>query len=325
MASVSGSKQDSLRKVPFWRPRRLGHANLYVTDLERSMGFYNTVVGLEESYRRPSIKAGFLGNGNTHHDIGMVEVSSPLSRSGEAGLNHLAFELENEVDLVAGYQRAVAAEIDFPRTVDHDITRSIYGLDPDGNTVEIYADMTTEWRKLRTGVVTKPTPQWTPGTPPPGVASLYQENPEIRRVAAAIFHPTRITHVVLVARDYVGMLGYYRDRIGLELLCGDADSRFAVLGGTNGSRDLCLFRRREGWCAGLHHIGFAMRDADDLAASVGRLVGTSWELEREIDRPVRYCVHIKDPDGLRIQFYIDREDPLDALSSMDTETALFLA
>ena len=85
------------------------------------MRFYNSVVGLEESYRRPAIKAGFLGNGNTHHDIGMVEVTSPLSRTDEPGLNHLAFELENEVDLVAGYQKAVAAGIEFPRTVDHDI------------------------------------------------------------------------------------------------------------------------------------------------------------------------------------------------------------
>ena len=162
---------------PFWRPRRLGHANLYVTELERSMAFYHRVAGLEESYRRPPIKAGFLGNGNTHHDIGMVEVTSPVSRSAEAGLNHLAFELESEVDLVGGYLRAKASEIEFPRTVDHDITRSIYGLDPDGNTVEIYADMTKEWRKVRRGRVTKPVPQWTPGTPAPTTERLYHDDP----------------------------------------------------------------------------------------------------------------------------------------------------
>ena len=307
---------------PLWRPRRLGHANLYVTELDRSMRFYTEVVGLEESYRRPAVKAGFLGNGNTHHDIGMVEVTSSISRGVEAGLNHFAFELENEIELVDGCQRASAVE--FPRTVDHDITHSIYGDDPDGNSVEVYADVIKEWRAARTGIVTKPAPKWSPGHPPPRPESLYHEKPEIRRVEAAIFHPTRITHVVVVARDYEGMLEYYRSRIGLELIRGDAGTPFAVLGGTCGSRDLYLFRIREGWVPGLHHVGFPVWGETDLAASIERLAGAA-EVEREVDHPSRRCIHIKDPDGLRLQFYVDRGDALVALGEVDADTALFLA
>ena len=317
--------QDVARQLPFWRPRRLGHANLYVTELERSMTFYRQVAGLEESYRRPAIKAGFLGNGNTHHDIGMVEVTSPLSRSAEAGLNHLAFELENEVDLVDGYQRAKANGVRFPRTVDHDITRSIYGLDPDGNTVEIYADMTKEWRKVRHGTVTKPVPEWTPGTPSPTSECLYHRNPEIRRVDSAIFHPTRITHVVLVAGNFESMLAYYHEQIGLELVCGDAAGDVAVLGGTCGGSDVFLFRGHEGWNVGLHHMGFAVGDEDDLSASVSRLTDTGGEIECDIHTPARRCVHVRDPDGLRVQFYVDAGEPLDRLRAVDLETALFLA
>ena len=135
--------------------------------------------------------------------ISTKELDSPLDQLSAAAVRYriavgppLAFELENEVDLVDGYRRAAAEE--FPRTIDHDITRSIYGFDPDGNAVEIYADMTREWRTERTGVVTKPTPQWTPREPPPRAERLYHESPEIRRVEGAILHPTRITHVVLV-------------------------------------------------------------------------------------------------------------------------------
>ena len=312
-------------EFPFWRPRRLGHANLFVSDLERSMQFYNSVVGLEESYRRPAIKAGFLGNGNTHHDIGMVEVTSPLSRSDEAGLNHFAFELENEVALVDGYQKALAAEIEFPRTVDHDITRSIYGFDPDGNSVEIYADMIKDWRKARSGVVTKSTPQWNPGTPPPISDQLYHSDPEIRRVEAGIFHPTRITHVVFVTRDYEAMLGFYRDQIGLDLRHGGADGPFSVLGGTCGAQDLILFRGQNGWPTGLHHMGFRVCHESDLVTSVSHLAESHWELEREIDLPARRCIHVRDPDGLRVQFYVDRNDVMDGLADMDLDTALFLS
>ena len=39
-------------QAPFFRARRLGHANLFVTDVERSLDFYNRVVGIEEVYRK---------------------------------------------------------------------------------------------------------------------------------------------------------------------------------------------------------------------------------------------------------------------------------
>ncbi|PYN49060.1 MAG: hypothetical protein DMD95_02100 [Candidatus Rokuibacteriota bacterium] len=48
-----------------FHPRRLGHANLFVSDLDRSMRFYNAVCGLEEVRREPAIRIGFLSNGNT--------------------------------------------------------------------------------------------------------------------------------------------------------------------------------------------------------------------------------------------------------------------
>jgi catechol 2,3-dioxygenase len=80
-------------------PRRLGHVNLYVGDVDRSYNFYNSVVGLDESYVQPLNKAAFLGNNNTHHDVAVIDIHGPLGRGAGVGLNHLAFELENELDL----------------------------------------------------------------------------------------------------------------------------------------------------------------------------------------------------------------------------------
>src|SRR5690606_35249262 len=105
----------------YFRPRRMGHVNLVVGDLDESMRFYNAVIGFEESYRVIAIRGGFLSNGNTHHDIGMVESSGPAGRGRKPGLNHLAFELETEVDLVEGYNRAIKDGMVFQRTLDHDI------------------------------------------------------------------------------------------------------------------------------------------------------------------------------------------------------------
>ena len=111
-------------------PRRLGHVNLFVEDLERSLQFYEGVCGIEEVAREPGIGAGFLSNGNTHHDVGLIEVSEgtavrgrgghlqiPADRGKRAGLNHLGWELENEAELVAAYRRAQALALPVHRLV----------------------------------------------------------------------------------------------------------------------------------------------------------------------------------------------------------------
>src|SRR5690242_19116707 len=165
----------------YFAPRRLGHANLFISDIGRSMDFYKTVVGLEEVYFRPPVMAGFLSNGNTHHDVGLVDFHGPAGWRKECGLNHLGIELETEVDLLDGYRRALADEFKFQRTADHDIAHSVYCLDPDGNQIEIYADVTKNWRTQRTGIVMAPTIKWAPGVTPPLSEPQYVANPEIRR------------------------------------------------------------------------------------------------------------------------------------------------
>ena len=44
-------------------PRRIGHANLFVGDLEKSMHFYGAICGFEEVFREEHIGAGFLSGG----------------------------------------------------------------------------------------------------------------------------------------------------------------------------------------------------------------------------------------------------------------------
>ncbi len=68
-----------------FRPRRLGHANLWVDDLAKSEAFYNTVCGLAVEFTEPGLKASFLGTGNTPHDLGMIEVTGGKARYGAMG------------------------------------------------------------------------------------------------------------------------------------------------------------------------------------------------------------------------------------------------
>ena len=70
---------------PRFRPRRLGHVNLWVSDLERSIRFYEDVCGIELVRRERDILIAFHSNGNSHHDIGIIEISRGKDRYGRDG------------------------------------------------------------------------------------------------------------------------------------------------------------------------------------------------------------------------------------------------
>jgi catechol 2,3-dioxygenase len=310
----------------FFRPRRLGHANLFVSDYERASEFYQRVVGFEEVYRQPDNRASFLSNGNTYHDLGLTDVHSKYAaKDQKPGMWHLAFELETEADLVDGYNRAKAVGVEFAFVMDHDVARSVYKHDPDGNMVEIYADVEKDWRALRHGVIIKEKPKWVPGvTSVPKAERNYPDNPELAVVERALFHPRKITHVALVAEDFEAMFDYYVDIVGLAPLSGARNSATAVLRGTASAGDVTLYRKSAELRPGLHHVGFEVRDEADLQRSIKALPGSGIAVEREVDHPARHSVTIRDPDGLRLQFFVNRDWVPAAIAAAGRDEAPYL-
>jgi catechol 2,3-dioxygenase len=296
-------------------PRRLGHANLFVTDLDRSMTFYNRVCGLEEVRREPGIAAGFLTNGNTHHDIGLMEVGKEArvgvgghtqvaeSRMKRAGLNHLGWELENEKQLVEAYERAVAAGVEIHRTTDHQISHSVYVFDPEGNLNEFYADAMDDWRTVfnpdREDLISG---HWDPLAAPRDTRPRYSPNPDLRQVEGAAFHSLRITHAVLVAKDLERLRRFYEDVGGLTPVSEAPDGAFLCLKGTSARYDLVLFPEREGLAPGLHHVAFEVGDAD-LEPGAEMLKSLGFEAERRFEIESKRSIFVKDPDGIGIEFY----------------------
>lgn len=291
-------------KAPFFRARRLGHANLFVTDVDISLEFYNRVVGLEVVYRKAAMDnlegpavGGFLSNGNTHHDIAVFwHPDAPR-------LNHLAFELECEADLVTGYKVAVDAGSEF-RVADHDITRSLYTRDPDGNGIEIYSDSTKEWRKLRGDgrTVRYGEPDWTPGDPPRFTSAEsrnYHEDPELRWVEDAVFQPRRITHAALGVTDLEKSLEFYEGILGLRVLAGSAHEGHVELGGTTEGQHVILLESAE---SGLHHAGFEVWDNSELDESARKLEGCGLDVEYILEQGGDRGVVIRDPDGFMLEF-----------------------
>ena len=317
---------DKIGSRDFFRPRRLGHANLFVSDYVEAQKFYHSVAGIQEAYRQPDNRASFITNGNTYHDFGLTDVASPYAPKGQTpGLNHIAFELETEVDLVEGYNRAVAAGVKFSHTRDHDVAHSLYIRDPDGNMVEIYADVIREWWTNRQGTIIKKKPDYIPGvTSVPTSEKNYPIDPKITVIPDAAFHSQRVTHVALVTDNFEDMYHFYVDIVGLKPLAGDSKSDQAVLTGTCDVGDLTLFRKRPGLEGPLHHVGIEVADAEDLKNGLSILAARGIPVERAIDHASRSAVTVPDSSGIRLQFYVNRDWKAGMISQIKSEDAPYL-
>ena len=299
-------------------PRRLGHANIFVGDLDRSVAFYNRVCGLEEVRREPGIGAGFLTNGNTHHDVGLMQamttprvgrgghVQVPHGRGSTPGLNHFGWEMESEAVLVAAYRRALEVGVAIHRTADHQLAHSVYLFDPDGNLHEFYADTVEDWRTVfnpeREDLVTG---QWEPLAQPATETRYYNEQAQLRSVPGARFPSRRITHAVLVARDFEAMIAFFTDVAGLEQADEIGTETVLLRARASADFDLALFRTRDGLPPGMHHIGFEVADEDRLVAAE-RNRENDTDIELILDRPDKRSVFVRDPDGIRIEFHAGR-------------------
>lgn len=132
---------------------KFSHLGLVVKDLEMMEAFYTGVLGFELTDK------GKTGQGVTmafmtldpeeHHQVFLVDgrpedlPSNTIIPGGGPVLHHLSFRLPALGDLRAMYERMAAASGRDIRTVTHGVCWAMYTTDPEGNTLEFFAD--TPW------------------------------------------------------------------------------------------------------------------------------------------------------------------------------------
>jgi catechol 2,3-dioxygenase len=321
-----------MSKPGIFKPRRLGHANLWVEDLDRSRDFYNRTCGLTVEFWEPDLVATFLGTGNTPHDLGMIETTGGKARYGRngllqipegvgatVGLGHLAWELANEVELVEGYRRAKADGVALDMTVDHQVAHSVYLFDPDGNYMEYYCDTVKDWRKVLHGEMELITAGWDPEAAPPFEEPRYEENPEIRTVAEAPVHPRRVTHAVLLTFDLERLARFYREVGGLEEVHREDGMVFLRGSLSRYPYHLVLCRKSPGDERCYHHVSFELESERALLEAERELESRGVEPERAIDSDLKRSFFLRDPDGLLSEYYVRRSPGFPDLSKVPEE------
>lgn len=129
------------------RIAELGHVVLYVTNLERSANFYRDTLGFTEISRGRGAAA--FSSGRTHHEMLLIEIGGePRPRHApEPGLYHIGFKIGDGAEAAKEvYEELLAKGVPIVGMADHTVTHSIYVLDPDGNELELYADVSDIWK-----------------------------------------------------------------------------------------------------------------------------------------------------------------------------------
>jgi catechol-2,3-dioxygenase len=120
--------------------RRLNHAVLFVSDLDRSIRFYEEAFGFTVIARERRADAAFLraAGSDNHHDLGLfgVGADAPRPPRGAVGLYHLAWQVPTIDDLAAA-RTALAGLGALSGESSHGATKSLYGTDPDGHEFEV--------------------------------------------------------------------------------------------------------------------------------------------------------------------------------------------
>lgn len=123
----------------------VGEVNIKVKDLDRSLSFYQDVIGfklLEQTEKRATLTADGVHPLLTLEQPGLVLAKQP----GTTGLYHFALLLPSRRDLGRILNHFIRLNVELGSS-DHLVSEALYLSDPDGNGIEIYRDRPSSgWR-----------------------------------------------------------------------------------------------------------------------------------------------------------------------------------
>ncbi len=139
-----------MKSMPIHPATTVGPVHLTIANLERSLDFYQQIIGLQ--VRQRSGSTAHLGVGGPDLLI-LTENASAAYDPTAPGLYHFAILVPSRVELARSLRRIVETRTAVQGFADHLVSEAIYLGDPDGLGIEIYRDRPAAEVPLVDGVV----------------------------------------------------------------------------------------------------------------------------------------------------------------------------
>jgi catechol 2,3-dioxygenase len=195
----------------------MGPVHLSVSDLARSLDYYENTIGLPVRGRDD----GRVSLGGDEDLLVLVEEPGARSARGHTGLFHFALLVPERADLARWLAHAARDRVPLTGASDHVVSEALYLRDPDEHGIEIYADRPREQWEGR--VAERMT------TLPLDLEDLLTEDDGAFEGLPA---GTVMGHVHLCVRAMPETVAFYRDALGFDLVAAIGDqAAFLSAGG----------------------------------------------------------------------------------------------
>ena len=274
----------------------IGRVRLAVSDLERSVAFYTKVVGLSLLLRKKDFaELGIATDSRLLLELEQLEGIYSINGRSRLGLYHTAFLLPSRGDLSSFIDHLYHLGVPFGAG-DHSVSEAVYLVDPDGLSVEMYADRGREqWVVRDWHIVT--------GTKPLDLRGLLATSHQPWRGAPT---GTTIGHIHLYIGDLDEGASFYRDALGMDVMTGNfPGALFVAAGGYHHHVGLNV------WAAGSPEASrtdarvlfweLLLPDAVELERVVASMSAAGWQASSAAaDR-----ISISDPWGINVLLALD--------------------
>ena len=294
MTTLNTASQIGIKPPAYRLPEtaKVGRVRLAISDLNRSLSFYSDVVGLSVLKREKHSAALGTPDGIVLLELEQSYDVQPIRAKSRLGLYHTAFLLPNRAMLSSFVDHLNARSFRYGAS-DHLVSEAIYLVDPDGLTVEVYADRHhREWQALEGQLLMS--------TDPLDFGALAAVQHDLWKHAPT---GTRVGHVHFYVGDLQAAANFYHASLGMDIMTQFPGAVFVAAGGYH------------------HHVGLNTWAAASPPASQNDARILRWELVLPNDEEIRRLAanmeklgwatgakHVfKDPWGINVAFV--REPP----------------
>jgi catechol 2,3-dioxygenase len=274
--------------------QRIERVDLRVQDVDRALGFYRDIVGLEVGGRDAEHAEMRAPDGDPFLTIDSTGVTSPADRRA-TGLFHVAIRYPNRPALGDALARLASAGYRIGAG-DHGVSEALYVDDPDGNGIELYRDRArTAWPEPRPGELVRME------TDPVDLDALLADSATRGDAAAPAL--TDIGHVHLQVGDLDRAVDFYAGALGLDLTATiDGTAGFFASHGYHHHVGANIWNSRGGAApraerAGLDRVVFGVGSKEELDRARDRLVARGHDVNGSGDVMI-----VSDPDGIELRF-----------------------